>query len=191
MLTTIASHFRIAIYPSRRRGFTLLETVVATGIGVFASAALVFLLVFTARSFRTLNTQTKSQLSATRAMDRAAESLRNARFNSITIYSQGAEVLTGGDRVDFESLAQPEGTTSRLQFNAAQSRLSYYPDASNTDEVWSMSHVEEIEFGWVAPANQMVQIVASFKYPKYRGYNQTDAEKLRGVFRTTVWPRND
>ncbi|MCX7047329.1 MAG: hypothetical protein NTX50_17810 [Candidatus Sumerlaeota bacterium] len=167
---------------------TLVEMMFAIGIGSLVVIGALFLTIFAERSFRTMHTQMSGQSPAARAVQSVTMKLRNAIKTSVKVYSNGTEVINSeGDQIDFQSIAGAPGVTSRIEFTASTGYLVYYPDASNTS-VYDRDHgFQTFSFNNLNP---MIEIKTSFKYPKYAGSNQTEPEKMIGVFKTQVWPRN-
>ena len=183
MMTNISGLIR---YP--RRAETLIEMMFAISIGSLVVMGAMFLTIFAARTFRTLNTQMGGQSPAARTMQSVSMKLRNAKQSTIQVYLNGSAISTGeGDRIDFQSLEQTPGVTSRFQFSPSTGYLTYYPNISNAGTFDQRKGFQTLTF---ADLGQMIEVKTSFKYPRYAGYNQTDPEKLSGIFQTQIYPRN-
>lgn len=171
-------------FSARKKGVTLIEVVLASGIALIIAAALAFLMLFTGKSQAVLAPQMSRQNNALRAIQVCGDLIRNAYYESITIPSENI--------IEFESTELPEGQVARIRFQGGT--LVYYPDKTKTDEYRTIARgLTNVTFSWEAneyAQRKMVEITVVFKYRKYRGYNQSEAEKLNGIFTTKIFPRN-
>lgn len=118
-----------------RRGVTLIETVVAVAIMAFIFAFTGFLIVMSARNAYNLNTQIKSQTSASSAAERCTAMLRDAVYFALWPEDEGTKNARVS-RIRFVSPAPGNTVTTQvLCFNPAQKRVEYY--ASEEDVFFS------------------------------------------------------
>ena len=165
---------------SRRRGSTLVETMIAMSISAFVMGFIGFLSLFVAKSEHILFPQMNGQMGAAHASQAIADVLRNAVLTTIEIDSD--------TRIEFEAIGPTSGDTSAIEFSNGE--IFYYPDEDDTDDFWRLGrNIESCTFALVE-SNQMVEVTVRFIYRKYRGFNSDSSEQLNGTFRSRVFPRN-
>ena len=177
-------NIKTSSFSVRQRGLTLIEVIIASGIALIIAAALAFLILFAGKSEAVLAPQMARQNNALRAIQICGDLLRNAYYDSIEIPSENI--------IEFESPELPEGQVARIKFQGGT--LVYYPDKTETNEFRTIANgLTNVTFAWESneqAQRKMVKITVIFKYRKYRGYNQSEAEKLNGTFATKIYPRN-
>lgn len=104
--------------PGRRRGFTLVEVMVAAALGAIILAAVLTAFIYLARSANSLNQYSELQMRARRVMLQAGNDLRQA---------------TGVTWVDARTLAVTvDGTVVTYAYDAATQRLTRTPAGGTT-----------------------------------------------------------
>jgi prepilin-type N-terminal cleavage/methylation domain-containing protein len=95
---------RITSTDRRRRGFTLVEVMVATAIGLMAATAVITMLIFAFKSFVALTNYADIELESQLALDKMSKEIRQARqvtsytTNSVTFLdSSGSNVVYSYD----------------------------------------------------------------------------------------------
>ena len=179
-----SSMFRPAAH---RRGMTLFEIMIASAIAAMMAGGGVYITIFTLRAFRVLNTQMRSQVAATQAIQNASNRLRNARFASVEVRNADEQILepnTPGASIRFQTL--DSATSESLRFEDAS--LLYIPDTNKEEEFRIVRNLERVDF--IRLDNNMVQIEAQFLYPRFRGFGNADANLLNGTFTSRVFARN-
>jgi hypothetical protein len=168
----------------------MLEVMIAAAIAAGVAAFLGYLIVFTAKSQAIVVPQMSRQMNASRALQLVCEAVRNAKKSTLHVYDGEREltmVQEKGERIEFESTGLPDGQVCRFWYDYDELELVYMSDISapSTRRVVARG-LEEFN---ISPG-QMIVVEAVFKYRKYKGYNQSESEKLNGTFRTSVYPRN-
>jgi len=173
----------------KRHAFTMVEMVMAMGIGILVIAFGIYLATFTTRALRVLDSQMQGQICASREMYDMSEKIRNAKLNTIFLYASGSPVTSSADRIDFQSVMNSSGVVS--SFRWVGTSLYYYPDVSNITVYKQYKYLTGVSFARVTTSDGTVfEVSVQFKYPKYRGFNLTENEKLNGTFVTHVFARN-
>jgi prepilin-type N-terminal cleavage/methylation domain-containing protein len=161
-----------------QRGVTLVEVSLAMAVGLMALSFVGYVALFSTKSEEVLFPQMSRQMEACRSLQAMSDLLANAKWSSI--------VITGDNRVDFESIDKPSGQISRIWFQ--DSKVIYRPNASSSSQQHVLAaNLVSLSFSKVS---EMVQIEVVFKYRKNRGYNSSEAQRMNGTFATRVYPRN-
>ncbi len=159
----------------KRSGFTITELIVSLLIGGMAVSFVSMLMLYSAKSEAILFPQTTQQHESLRAIQVSGDLLRNANYSTIDIKS--------ANLIEFESEEMP-GSTLQLHFQNGD--FIFKKDDETRTIAEQLDNVEFEE----GSENGMISIRVMFKYRKFKGYNTEEANKLKGVFETQVFPRN-
>lgn len=95
-----------------KSGFTLVEMLMATGLGALVATALVTMLIFAMRSFAAMTDYTDMQMESRLALDEIAKEVRQTKL--VTAYSTNSVSLTDSS-----------GNTVQYVYNPTAQTLSY------------------------------------------------------------------
>ena len=160
------------------RGFTLIEMILASIIGLMTALVVGFIFLFTVKVHAILLPQMGYQQESARSMQVMGDLLRNSIYQSINIPSSNT--------IRYESSELPEDQVAKIVFD--RGRLIYFADETDTRYTRVLAKkLHNVSFFF---DGQMIEVRVVFKYRKYRGHNQSEAERLNGTFETRIYPRN-
>ncbi|MCX7765860.1 MAG: hypothetical protein N2246_04035 [Candidatus Sumerlaeia bacterium] len=175
-------------------GFTFTEILMVAFILSIVLGFMAYIISYSARSQAVLLSQLQNQQSAARALQIISDLLRNATEITSTV------PLVNSNTIEYRSKEHPAGQISRIA--KVGKNILYYPDITQPNNFRVLARgVESLEFTFpsdefdinLQPTGNniyMIIVKAVFKYRKFRGYNQSEAERLNGTFETRIFPRN-
>lgn len=176
------------------KGFTLTEILMVAFILSIVLGFMAYIISYSARSQAVLLSQLHNQQAAARALQVISDLLRNATEITSTV------PFVNSSTIEFKSKEHPPDQISRIA--KVGNNILYYPDITQPGNFRVLARgVERLEFTFpsdefdtnLQPTGNniyMIIVRAVFKYRKFRGYNQTEAERLNGTFETRIFPRN-
>lgn len=120
---------------SRQRGFTLVEITVATGLSTLMAAVMVFLTMFTNRSFVAMDNYTDMDLKNQLALDQISRLIRQAR--QVTAISTNSLSLLDANGNPLQCIYDPTAKTLTVQ---ASSGTNVYLTICNSLQFWLYQH---------------------------------------------------
>ena len=120
---------------SRVRAFTLVEVMVATGLATMMAAALVFISMFTSRSFVALNNYTDMELGSQLALDKMSKLIRQGRQVTACSTNSLSLVDSSGNPMQFNY--DPVAKTLTV---AASGQTNLYLTTCDSLQFWIYQH---------------------------------------------------
>lgn len=175
----------------RERGFTLVETMISTGISGFLFLSLAFLTFFAARNTAVVHTQITSQLSAASASERIATELRHA----VAFERFSDDTLTSGMLKKVRYIIPDEGETYRiraLRFDAATSQVQII-DLDDSGAIiepprHAFRHIADLDINWESEFRLGIHL--TYHYRGFALYLEGQGNPQFGNFVTDIIAKN-